>query len=78
MTAWEAKHKVALTEWKNRVAACRGSGLTVLEWCENQQISTKSYYRWARKVLDIASLQLNEPKESIIALPAVSETTAQA
>lgn len=77
MTAWEAKHKVALTEWKNRVAACRSSGLTVLEWCEVQQISTKSYYRWERKVLDSASLQLGEPKESPVALLTTSETTAR-
>ena len=77
MTAWEAKHKAALAEWKNRVAACRSSGLTVREWCENEQISTKSYYRWERKVLDSASLQLSEPKEFPAVLPATSETTTQ-
>ena len=31
---------------------CRGSGLTVRAWCERQGITSSTYYRWERELLD--------------------------
>ena len=58
MNAWEAKRSVKLAEWRRRVVECRSSGSSVQEWCAGQQISTKTYYRWEREILDLAGKQL--------------------
>ena len=58
MKAWEAKRRVQLPDWRQRVQECRSSGLSVRDWCAGQQISTKTYYRWEREILDLAGKQL--------------------
>ena len=39
-----------LAEWARLVSQCRGSGMTVRQWCEENGISLSSYYKWQRKV----------------------------
>ena len=39
-----------LSEWSNRVSACRSSGMTVKAWCAQNGLSEKTYYYWQRKV----------------------------
>ena len=39
-----------LSEWAQLVSQCRGSGMTVRQWCEENGISLSSYYKWQRKV----------------------------
>ena len=34
------------------VADCRGSGMTVKEWCEAHGVKCSQYYRWQRKVYE--------------------------
>ena len=51
MGAWEIKHQVALAGWAERVRECRGSGVSVTVWCEEQGIDRRTYYRWEREVL---------------------------
>ena len=58
MNANEAKHQAQLAEWRERVASCRSSGLSVRAWCEEQDIGYKRYYRWEREVLRLAGQQL--------------------
>ena len=45
------KHAAKLAEWSEKVQACRSSGLTVQEWCEQNQVCTKTYYTWERMYL---------------------------
>ena len=45
------KHQAKLLEWREKVAACRSSGVSVKAWCETQGITTTTYYRWERAVL---------------------------
>lgn len=45
------KHQAKLLEWKERVAACRSSGLSVKQWCQGNACSPKTYYHWEREVL---------------------------
>ena len=45
------KHAAKLAEWSKKVQACRSSGMTVKEWCEQNQVCTKTYYRWEREYL---------------------------
>lgn len=39
-----------LAEWSRRVEACRNSGLTVVEWCQENGIAVSTYFAWQRKV----------------------------
>ena len=45
------KHEAKLLEWKERVADCRSSGMSVKYWCKENGCSPKTYYRWEREIL---------------------------
>ncbi len=36
--------------WSERVSACRTSGLSVAQWCNEAGVNPSSYYRWQRKL----------------------------
>ena len=38
-----------LMEWGQRVADCRGSGLSVTRWCAEHNVKPKTYYNWQKK-----------------------------
>lgn len=44
----EAKRKYLLDTWAGRVRECQGSGKTVLAWCAENKINSKTYYRWKK------------------------------
>ena len=52
MTSNELKHEAKRQEWATRMQDCRSSGLTVRAWCERQGITSSTYYRWERELLD--------------------------
>lgn len=39
-----------LEQWSGKIAACRGSGMTVRAWCQERGISEKTYYYWQRRL----------------------------
>lgn len=45
------RHMARLTEWRQRILACRTSGMPVTAWCAENHISAKTYYRWERLCL---------------------------
>ena len=50
-----------LAEWSERVQACRSSGLPVKEWCERNNVCSKTYYTWERVYLAEISRRLSIP-----------------
>lgn len=46
-----------LAEWAQIVSRCRGSGLSVRQWCQENGINISSYYKWQRKVYAAAQAQ---------------------
>ena len=42
--------QVRLKQWSGKIAACRGSGMTVRAWCQENSISGKTYYYWQRRL----------------------------
>ncbi|MDO5141529.1 MAG: hypothetical protein Q4D31_00750 [Eubacteriales bacterium] len=50
MTIRSAGRRQRLLEWSQRVAGCRQSGMSVKRWCEENEITTKTYYTWQKKV----------------------------
>lgn len=76
MDASTAKHQAQLAEWKVRVAECRSSGKSVRAWCAEQNVGYKTYYRWEREILQIASKELLVvPREEKVA-PVFAELPA--
>ena len=45
-------HQAMLNEWASRFADQQASGLTVAEWCRQNEISRDSYFYWKRKLKD--------------------------
>ena len=41
-----------LQVWSQRVAECRGSGMPVSRWCQENGINVKTYYNWQKKVFE--------------------------
>ena len=37
------------------IQECRGSGLSVSEWCRQRGVTTATYYRWERELLTAAN-----------------------
>ena len=44
-------------EWAARIRSCRGSGLSVRQWCSDHKISPQTYYRWQRRLFDMVRAQ---------------------
>ena len=51
MTSNELKHEAKKQEWSMSIQECRGSGLSVSEWCRQRGVTTATYYRWERELL---------------------------
>ena len=61
------KHAAKLAEWSERVQACRSSGLPVKEWCERNNVCSKTYYTWERVYLAEVGKRLSIPAELPVA-----------
>ena len=46
--------QVKLQYWIDVIRQCRASGLTNQDWCEQHDISLKSYYYWLAKIRKLA------------------------
>ncbi|MBQ4511916.1 MAG: hypothetical protein II969_02910 [Anaerolineaceae bacterium] len=46
------KHASKMAEWRVRIGECRNSGRTIKEWCKENQICLKTYYKWQRIIWD--------------------------
>ena len=48
LQTFNAAQRVEL--WAERIAECRGSGMSVRAWCRENEISEKAYYYWQRRL----------------------------
>ena len=46
-----------LSDWAERVSACRSSGLSVKTWCRENGVSEQTYYKWQRRLYELAQNQ---------------------
>ena len=49
------QNKLAL--WTGRISECRSSGQNVKTWCQENGICEQTYYKWQRKLFEIAKAQ---------------------
>lgn len=67
----ETKRYINLKNWKEEIKAQISSGLSVREWCLQNNVNQKSYYYHLRKVRE-ASIEIKEQQE-IIAVTEISK-----
>ena len=48
MNCWDIKREMAIPIWEDRIKACRASGMSIDQWCAENDISRKTYYRWEK------------------------------
>ena len=53
--------------WTERVAACRSSGKSVRQWCQENGIAEKTYYYWQRRIYDLAKSKAEPVFAEVIA-----------
>ena len=49
------QNKLAL--WAGRITECRNSGLAVKAWCRENGICEQTYYKWQRRLFEMAQAQ---------------------
>lgn len=49
------QNKLAL--WTGRIRSCRNSGQTVTVWCKENGICEQTYYRWQKRLVEMAKVQ---------------------
>lgn len=74
LQAYNSSQKMVL--WTERVKACRESGLTAQQWCDENGVSIKTYYYWQRKLYKMAADQ--EHRFAEITAPVLQSTAVAA
>ncbi len=64
--------QVKLQYWLDVIRQCRASGLTNQVWCEQHDISLKSYYYWIAKIRKLALEEL--PRKRNGSRPVMGQT----
>lgn len=49
------QEKLAL--WAGRISECRNSGQNVKDWCRENGICEQTYYRWQKRLFEMAKAQ---------------------
>jgi hypothetical protein len=44
------KTEFRLRQWTQIIQTCQASGMTVVGWCRQNNVNTKSYYYWLRRI----------------------------
>lgn len=72
------KHQAKLVEWKGRVAECRSSGMSVKHWCEENDCSPRTYYRWEQEILGkVRQITKAESQPVLAELPVIKALPSQ-
>lgn len=46
-----------LSLWAQRISECRSSGQSVKTWCKENGICEPTYYKWQRRLFEMAQVQ---------------------
>lgn len=55
LQAMNQQNKLAL--WAGRISECRSSGQSVKVWCKENGICEQTYYKWQRRLFEMAQAQ---------------------
>ena len=59
------KSQLRLQQWAQIISDCQASDMTVVAWCEANNINIKSYYYWLRKVRNHTLEQMPQLTENL-------------
>lgn len=66
----DAKTEFRLRQWAQIIQTCQASGMTVVGWCNQNNVKIKSYYYWLRRIrsltLENGSLELQSKEQQIV------------
>ena len=65
MTSNELKHEAKKQEWNIAIQECRGSGLSVSEWCRQQGVTTTLLASFSGIPLSFAEAQILPSKKTV-------------
>lgn len=69
----DAKTEFRLKQWSKIIQACQTSGMTVVSWCNQNNVKIKSYYYWLRKLrtltCEAGSLVPQKTEQVIVPVP---------
>lgn len=59
-----------MNNWIKIIHECHNSGQTVTSWCKNNDVNTKTYYYWLRKIRTAACIAMSSAdlKQQIVPL----------
>ena len=60
-----------LAVWAGRISECRSSGQKVKVWCRENGICEQTYYKWQRRVFEMAQEQQEVSFAEVMPLQAV-------
>lgn len=66
-----------LEQWSRKIVACRGSGMTVRAWCQENGISEKTYYYWQRRLFQELTNAQPQSSSFVEVTPRKSEHSGQ-
>lgn len=90
MEELSVKTQLSIQKWLEIIHQCRDSGLSNQQWCEENDISLKSYYYWLAKIRKMAienlphkrsarTVSTDAPENTMFAsIPAISHCPANA
>ena len=55
LQALNGQNKLAL--WAGRISECRSSGQNVKTWCRENGVCEQTYYKWQRRLFEMAQTQ---------------------
>lgn len=75
MQVSQMKRAISQEQWKQRIVACRNSGVPVKEWCREQGISYSTYYHHEQALLkgaqDSSNIPISEQAPQTLPVPFV-------
>lgn len=70
------KKQVQIQFWLNAIHECRSSGLTNQAWCEQNNLSLKSYYYWIAKIRKLAIEDIPRKDHMVSLAHTMSQTSS--
>ena len=69
ISSFTPNKQVKLQYWLDVIRQCKASGLTSQAWCEQNNVSLKSYYYWITKIRRLALVDLPRKNNGIHSQP---------